>query len=121
MVDAIKHLPRLMWIDWMKSLSTFKYAVHMMPTIAAGTFSLNCAYFGIPCIGNRNVDTQEICHPALAVDINDVYKARELAIALNNDKEFYSHCSNSAKENYIKYYSLEIWKNNIYKILNETK
>ncbi len=72
MVDNIKHLPRLIWIDWMKVLSSFKYAVHLMPTVAAGTFSLNCAYFGIPCIGNREVDTQKLCHPNLAVDVHDV-------------------------------------------------
>lgn len=121
MVDGIKHLPRLIWIDWMKTLSTFKYAVHLMPTVAAGTFSLNCAYFGIPCIGNKNVDTQKICHPALAVDVNDIQRARELAIALKNDKNFYEDCSYIAKNNYKLYYSIEYWKENIYKILNEAK
>lgn len=58
--QLINHLPRVMWTAWMKQLSSFKYAVHLMPTIAAGTFSLNCAYFGIPCIGNEKVDTQRI-------------------------------------------------------------
>jgi len=66
-------LPRLIWHDWIKTLSTFKYAIHLMPTIAAGTFSLNCAYFGIPCIGNNKVDTQKICFPELSVDAEDVY------------------------------------------------
>ena len=27
----------------MKFLSTFKYAVHLTPTVAAGSLSLNCA------------------------------------------------------------------------------
>jgi len=44
LIGGINHLPRMSWLDWMKNLSTFKYAVHMMPTIAAGTFALNCAY-----------------------------------------------------------------------------
>jgi len=121
MVDGIKHLPRLIWVDWMKTLSTFKYAVHLMPTVAAGTFSLNCAYFGIPCIGNKNVDTQKMCHPALAIDVNDVQRARELAIALKSNKDFYEDCSYTTKNNYKLFYGLESWKENIYKILNETK
>ena len=59
-IPDLNHLQRLPWAGWMNVLSTFKYAVHLMPTIAAGTFSLNCAYFGIPCIGNIKVDTQRI-------------------------------------------------------------
>lgn len=110
LVEGIKHLPRLVWIDWMKSLSTFKYAVHLMPTVAAGTFSLNCAYFGIPCIGNIDVDTQAICHPYLSVAVNDIQKARELSLALKNDKNFYEECSIIAKYNYRQYYDIESWK-----------
>ena len=72
----------------MSALSTFKYAVHLMPTIAAGTFSLNCAYFGIPCIGNKKVDTQRLCHPELSVDVEDVEKARTLAKMLKEDPLF---------------------------------
>lgn len=117
MVDNIKHLPRLLWIDWMKALSNFKYAVHLMPTVAAGTFSLNCAYFGIPCIGNRNVDTQKLCHPNLSVDVNDVEYAIELAKRLKDDKNFYEECSNEAKNNYNKYYNLDLWKKEMAKIL----
>ena len=108
-VPNLNHLPRLMWVDWMKELSTFKYAVHMMPTVAAGTFALNCAYFGIPCIGNQNVDTQILCHPMLAVDIDDIDEARRLSIQLRDDKEFYDFCSKSAKKNYETYYSKELW------------
>lgn len=118
MVDGIKHLPRLIWIDWMKALSTFKYAVHLMPTVAAGTFSLNCAYFGIPCIGNGNVDTQKLCHPNLAVDVNDVQYAVELAKKLRDDKDFYEECSYQSKKNYELYYSIEDWKGRMHKILS---
>ena len=108
-MDGLNHLPRLMWNDWMKELSTYKYAVHLMPTVAAGTFSLNCAYFGIPCIGNKEVDTQLLCHPALSVDINDLEKARKLAIQLKEDEEFYKECSNMAKQRYKEIYSKELW------------
>ena len=112
-IEDLNHLPRLTWVDWMKKLSTFKYAVHLMPTIAAGTFSLNCAYFGIPCIGNEKVDTQRICHPELSVDINDVEKACTLAKRLRRDSNFYKKCSKISKENYHNYYNIEIWKDKI--------
>lgn len=118
MVDGIKHLPRLIWIDWMKALSSFKYAVHLMPTVAAGTFSLNCAYFGIPCIGNREVDTQKLCHPSLAVDINDIERAVQLAKQLKENKDFYEECSYQAKKNCELYYSVEDWKDRMFKILS---
>ena len=108
-IPDLNHLPRVSWIDWMKLLSTFKYAVHLMPTIAAGTFSLNCAYFGIPCIGNEKVDTQRICHPELSVDVEDVTKARVLAKRLKEDKVFYNFCSDISKQNYRKYYDIKQW------------
>jgi len=110
-------LPRLIWLDWMGQLSKFKYAVHLMPTVAAGTFSLNCAYFGIPCIGNKNVDTQRICHPSLSVDVNDIERARKLACTLRGDKDFYEECSKVARENYNSNYTLDIWKSKMTKFL----
>lgn len=117
--QIVNHLPRVMWTDWMKQLSSFKYAVHLMPTVAAGTFALNCAYFGIPCIGNINVDTQALCHKRLSVDIHDLDTARHFAAQLKNNKDFYERCSKEAKEDYAKHYSVETWKNRINKILDE--
>ncbi len=117
MMDGLNHLPRMEWLDWMKQLSKFKYAVHLMPTVAAGTFSLNCAYFGIPCIGNEDVDTQNICHPHLSVKVGDVEKALHLVKMLKENENFYKGCSEAAKENYKKYYSIQTWKENILKIL----
>ena len=96
-VPNLKHLPWVMWTDWMKQLSSFKYAVNLMPTVAAGTFSMNCAYWKIPCIGNEQVLTQATLYPELSVDINDIHQARHLALMLKNDKEFYEHCGYYAK------------------------
>lgn len=117
LIDDLKHIPRKNWLGWMQELSNFKYAVHLMPTPAAGTFSMNCAYFGIPCIGNKKVDTQNLCHPELSVDVYDIEKARELAIKLKIDNDFYNKCSNEAKENYRKYYSEEVWKEKIFNVI----
>ena len=97
----INHLPYMNWLNWINNLSRFKYAVHLMPTQAAGTFALNCAYHGIPCIGYKGLDTQELCFPKLSVDIGDLQKAKVLSQHLKMDKDFYEECSETAK---IKYY-----------------
>jgi hypothetical protein len=102
----------------MQQLSKFKYAVHLMPTVAAGTFSLNCAYFGIPCIGNEKVDTQSVCHPLLSVDVDDIYAARNLAKKLKEDKDFYERCSRFAKDGYKSYYHKDIWIKYMNNVLN---
>jgi hypothetical protein len=119
--QMIFHLPRVMWTDWIKQLSTFKYAVHLMPTVAAGTFALNCAYLGIPCIGNNKVDTQKICHPRLSVNVEDLKTARHLAKQLKEDKSFYDECSRMAKQSYKEYYSLDFWKDSIKRKLDVFK
>ncbi len=117
-LENINHFPRLMWNQWMQELSKFKYAVHLMPTVAAGTFSLNCAYFGIPCIGNINVDTQRICHPELSVDVYDIENAKKLAKKLKEDKYFYKECSVTAEIAYNQHYHKDIWLQYINEIIN---
>ena len=110
LLENIKHLPRMLWADWIIKLSEFKYAVHLMPTVAAGTFSLNCAYLGVPCIGNIEVDTQRFCHPDLSVDVWDIEKAQKLALRLKDDTEFYEQCSKNTQRLYREYYSVDVWK-----------
>jgi hypothetical protein len=96
----INHLPYMNWLDWVNNLSRFKYAIHLMPTQAAGTFALNCAYHGIPCIGYEGLDTQTLCHPQLTIKMNDLRHARELVNKLKNDNGFFEHQSEVAKDNY---------------------
>jgi hypothetical protein len=115
--QLFNHLPRMLWRDWMIQLSTFKYAVHLMPTVAAGTFSLNCAYFGIPCIGNIEIDTQRICHPDLSVNIHDIEKARQLANRLSIDVSFYRKCSLETKHNYKLHFSENLFRDKMKSIL----
>jgi hypothetical protein len=99
-LDRLHHFSYMPWIGWMNELSKFKYAIHLMKTVAAGTFSLNCAYFSIPCIGNENVDTQRVCHPQLSVDVNDLNKARKLVNRLKTDVDFYKECADDARLGY---------------------
>ena len=100
----LNHLPYMNWVEWIKTLNNFKYGVHLMRTHAAGTFALNCAYLGIPCIGYEGLDTQEICHPYLTVKLGDLATAKEKLIQLKSDKHWYDRCSIVAKEQYQKYY-----------------
>lgn len=116
-IPNLTHLPYMMWLDWMKNLSTYMYGVHMMPTVAAGTFSLNCAYFGIPCIGNIKVDTQRICHPNLSFEAEDIEEARKAAKLLATQEIFWEDCSTTAKNNYRYHYDIGVYKQHIKNIL----
>lgn len=97
--NLVKHLPFMRWRDWMYKLNEFKIGVHLMRTHAAGTFALNCAYLGIPCIGYKGLDTQQTCHPNLTVEIGDLITAKKL-IKLLQDSTFYNEQSMLARENY---------------------
>jgi len=97
----ITHYPYMSWVDWMNALSQFHVGVHMMPTHAAGTFTLNCAFHGIPCIGYKGLDTQEELHPVLSVDDGDIETAKHLVNKLKDDS-FYQECSIMCRENYVK-------------------
>jgi hypothetical protein len=103
--QLLNHLPYMTWRNWIHKLNEFKYGVHLMRTHAAGTFALNCAYLGIPCIGYRGLDTQEQLHPNLTVELGDLNSARKLAKKLRNDPEFYLYCSYSCKNFYNEYYT----------------
>lgn len=98
--QLVRHLPYFDWKNWITQLSKFKYGVHLMRTHAAGTFALNCAYLGIPCIGYHGLDTQEVCHPDLTVEVGDLVKAKKLIKLLRDDDIFYTNCSEAARYGY---------------------
>ena len=103
-IENLMHYPYMNWNEWIKTLSTHKYAVHLMPTIAAGTFAMNCGYLGIPCIGYEEADTQRLIHPNLSVKIGDVEKARYLVEKLK-DPDYYDERSREAFGNYLEYFA----------------
>tara|TARA_R110001592_G_scaffold314659_1_gene590375 strand:+ start:16698 stop:17627 length:930 start_codon:yes stop_codon:yes gene_type:complete len=112
-MDNLNHLPYMNWVTWIKNLNQFKYGIHLMRTHAAGTFALNCAYLGIPCIGYKGLDTQEICHPDLTISLGDLESAKKLITLLEKDQEFYNNCSSKSKNNYTRYFKEEIFKKNL--------
>ena len=50
--------------------------------------------------------------------MEDVDKARKLAVKLKNDTEFYKMCSVNAKVNYKQYYNDTLWKTNMINFIN---
>ena len=106
-IEDITYLQYQFWQDWINTLSQFHVGIHLMRTHAAGTFAMNCAWHGIPCIGYKGLDTQEICHPNLTVDLGDLHKARELAVRLKEEPGFYDECSKMARDRWEEEYSEE--------------
>jgi len=118
-MEGLTHLDYMNWLSWVNNLSRFKYGVHLMTTHAAGTFALNCAYHGIPCIGYKGLDTQELCFPHLSVDIGDLKRAKQLANRLKTDKEFYDSCSKISKQIYNERFSEKEYTYTMKKLIKE--
>ena len=112
--QIVNILPYMQWNEWIQQLSQFRYAVHLMPTQAAGTFAMNCAYLGIPCVGYKGLDTQETLFPYLTVDIGDVKSAKHFLKKLQDDKEFYNLNVEVAQKYYQEFYTEEAFKEQFY-------
>jgi hypothetical protein len=97
--SRIMYFPYMTWEEYLKVLTEFKYGIHLMPNSAAGSFSLNCAILGIPCIGNIKEDVQRICFPETSINVEDVQKAKELFARLKEDEEFYNRVRETALKN----------------------
>jgi len=78
--------------EWMVELSNYRYSINMMDEIAAGSFNLNCAMVGIPCVGFSDSDTQRRLFPELSVKIGEYSQARDRLQKLKNDDTFYAKC-----------------------------
>lgn len=118
--QLVTHLPYVNWKQWIHELNKFKYGVHLMRTHAAGTFALNCAYLGIPCIGYKGLDTQMLCHPDLTVEVGDLISARNISLKLRKDEEFYLYCSKLSKDMYNKHFSENTFKQKFYENFSNT-
>ena len=114
-IEDINYMPYYTWREWINVLSQFNIGIHLMRTHAAGTFAMNCAFHGIPCIGYKGLDTQETLHPLTTVEVGDLQRAKEIGLQLKNDEDFYKECSETTLEMFKKFYTegtwLENWKN----------
>jgi len=113
--QVVKHLPWMLWKEWINTLSTFRYGIQL-GTASAGTFNLNCSFHGIPCIGYSNVNTQDILHPLTTVEVGDIDNAKHIAKKLK-DKKFYDLCSETTIKRYETFYTEEIFTKNIKELM----
>jgi hypothetical protein len=112
LIEDITYLPYMNWRDWINILGNYRIGVHLMRTHAAGTFSLNCGFHGIPSIGYKGLDTQELLHPNTTVEVGDLLSAKKIIKKLDTDKYFYQECSEQTKELFSYLYSEEAWLEN---------
>ena len=108
--QILKHIPWVMWREWIDILSQFNVGVQL-GTAAAGQFQLNTSFHGIPCIGYSNLNTQRILHPLTTVELGDIDKAKDIARKLKDDK-FYKLCMDTTQKRFEKYYSEEMFLRN---------
>ena len=110
----LKHLPWVLWREWIDILSQFNVGVQL-GTAAAGTFNLNCSFHGIPCIAYSNSNTQRILHPLTTVELGDIENAKHMARKLKDDK-FYKLCMDTTLKRYEAYYSEDKFLENMQRI-----
>ena len=111
-IEDIKYMEYMSWREWITALSQFNIGIHLMRTHAAGTFAMNCSFHSIPCIGYRGLDSQEILHPNTTVEVGDLESAKEIALKLKNDEEFYKGCSEETQYRFNEFYTEEKWLEN---------
>jgi hypothetical protein len=111
-IEDIQYLPYMSWREWINNLSQYNIGVHLMRPHAAGTFAMNCGFHGIPCIGYRGLDTQQIIHPNTTIEVGDLESAKEIALKLKNDEEFYKGCSEETQYRFNEFYTEEKWLEN---------
>lgn len=118
LIPDINHFPYMDWTHFIETLAVkAKIGIHLMRTHAAGTFALNCAYLGIPCIGYRGLDTQEYLHPYTTVDLGDIKAAGDIVKKLS-DPTFYNTCSEETLFLYKENYHEDIFKKRFINKLN---
>ena len=113
--QVLKHLPWMMWGEWIKTLSQFNVGIQL-GTASAGTFNLNCSFHGIPCIGYSNVNTQDILHPLTTVEVGDIDNAKHIARKLKDEK-FYNLCSETTIKRYEAFYTEKIFVKSVKEIM----
>ena len=111
-IPDIQYLPYLFWREWIDNLSQYNIGVHLMRTHAAGTFAMNCGFHGIPCVGYKGLDTQEILHPLTTVEVGDLDEAKRIGKKLKEDEKFYKLASETTMKRFESHYTERAWLKN---------
>tara|TARA_B100000927_G_scaffold288374_1_gene282885 strand:- start:2019 stop:2945 length:927 start_codon:yes stop_codon:yes gene_type:complete len=112
MIEDINYMAYMSWRDWITALGQFNIGIHLMRTHAAGTFAMNCGFHGIPCIGYKGLDTQELIHPLTTVEVGDLDEAKRIGRKLKESKKFYDLCSDTIRKRFNEYYTEKAWRAN---------
>ena len=112
LIEDINYLPYMSWRDWINCLSQYNIGIHLMRTHAAGTFSMNCGFHGIPCVGYKGLDTQEILHPLTTVEVGDLDEAKRIGKKLKEDEKFYKLASETTMKRFESHYTERAWLKN---------
>ena len=110
MIQDINYLDYMTWREWIHCLSQYNIGVHLMRTHAAGTFAMNCGFHGIPCIGYKGLDTQELIHPLTTVEVGDLDEAKRVGRKLKESKKFYDLCSDTVRKRFNQHYTEKAWR-----------
>ena len=110
-IEDINYLPYMSWREWIETLGNYNIGVHLMRTHAAGTFAMNCAWHGIPCVGYKGLDTQEILHPLPTAEVGDLDEAVRVVKKLKDEK-FYELCNETIMKRFEQNYTENRWKDN---------
>ena len=73
---------------------------------------MNCGFHGIPCIGYKGLDTQELLHPLTTVEVGDLDEAKRIGRKLQESEKFYNLCSETIRKRFNEYYTEKAWKTN---------
>ena len=111
-IEDIKYMPYYTWREWINVLSQFNIGIHLMRTHAAGTFAMNCAFHGIPCVGYEGLDTQEALHPLTTIEVGDLDEAVRVGKKLKENDEFYNLCMKNSQDRFKDLYTVKIWLKN---------
>lgn len=82
--------------EYYHALGKFRLVLNMNGRAVAGRVSAECAWLGVPVVGNQDADMQTLCWPSLSVDPNDAVGAAERCIELESNPDFRASCVSEA-------------------------
>jgi len=106
------------YIEYNKILSKFKIALNLTPMAIGGSFPLQCAMVGVPCVGWDNSHTLKKCFPDLVAPYGDFESLRIILNKLNTEDDFYNKVASQARHIFLKEYNIEEYKKNMNLIFN---
>jgi len=97
-VDPVIEIKLKPWADYLRDLSRCYVAVHMDVLETRGQFALDCATLGIPLVCSSSVAGSRLFPLTYVRHPRDVDTAREKIDRLLNNRDFYEHVRNYARQ-----------------------